>query len=131
MPRNWASFAPFSLPVVAVRIGGTIVRALVDTGASQSLSDPHLVKQLGLSEEGRGWIIGIATSPIQVPLVSIAGLSIGQCSLRPFKAGVIDLAKLRIGAQLVLGINAFISILQKGNCIFCHSVPRFPLLPSA
>jgi len=107
VPRNWASFAPFSLPVVAVRIGGTIVRALVDTGASQSLSDPRLVKQLALSEEGSGWIIGIATSPIQVPLVSIAGLSIGQCSLRPFKAGVIDLTSLRIGAQLVLGINAF------------------------
>ena len=107
MPRSWASFAPFSLPVVAVRIGSTIVRALVDTGASQSLSDPRLVKQLGLAEEGSGWIIGIATSAIQVPLVSIAGLSIGRCSLKPFKAGVIDLTNLRIGAQLVFGINAF------------------------
>ena len=107
MPRNWASFTPFSLPVVAVRIGGTIVRALVDTGASQSLSDPHLVKQLGLSDEGSGSIIGIATPPIQVRLVSITGLSIGQCSLRPFKAGVVDLTGLRIGAQLVLGVNAF------------------------
>ena len=71
------------------------------------MSDPRLVKQLGLSEEGSGWIIGIATSSIEVPLVSISGLSIGQCSLRPFKAGVIDLTSLRIGAQLVLGINAF------------------------
>jgi hypothetical protein len=34
-------------------------------------------------------------------------LSIGQCALKPFKSGIIDLANLRIGAQLVLGINAF------------------------
>jgi predicted aspartyl protease len=108
VPRNWASFTALSLPIVAVRIGGTIVRALADTGASQSLIDPHLVKQLGVAEKGSGWIVGIVASPIQVPLVSVAGVSIGQCSLKPFKAGVIDLANLRIGVQLVLGINAFV-----------------------
>ena len=90
-----------------MRIGGTIVRALVDTGAAQSLIDPRLVKQLGLTGEKSGWIIGIATSPIQVPLVSVVGLSIGQRTLKPFNAGIIDLTSLRIGAQLVLGINAF------------------------
>jgi predicted aspartyl protease len=108
VPRNWASFTALSLPIVAVLIGGTIVRALADTGASQSLIDPHLVKQLGVAEKGSGWIVGIVASPIQVPLVSVAGVSIGQCSLKPFKAGVIDLANLRIGVQLVLGINAFV-----------------------
>jgi hypothetical protein len=79
----------------------------VDTGASQSLIDPHLVKQLGFASQASGWIVGIATAPIEIPLVSIAGLSIGQCALRPFKSGIIDLANLRIGVQLVLGINAF------------------------
>lgn len=107
MPRNWASFAPFSLPVIALRVGGTIVRALVDTGASQSLVDPRLARQLDLKEEGTVWIVGIATTPLRVPLVSIDGAAIGHCSLSPFKAGIIDLAHLRIGVQLVLGINAF------------------------
>jgi len=72
VPRNWASFARFSLPIVAVRIEGTIVRALVDTGASKSLIDPRLVKQLALTEEGAASIIGIMSLPIQVPLVSLS-----------------------------------------------------------
>jgi predicted aspartyl protease len=109
VPRNWASFTPNALPIVAARIGGTIVRALVDTGASQSLIDPHLVKQLDLAQAGTGSIVGIAAAPVDLPLVFVPSLSIGQCSLRRFKAGVIDLGNLRIGAQLVLGINAFTS----------------------
>jgi len=64
VPRSRASFRPDSLPVIALRIGGTIVRALVDTGASQSLVDPRLVKQLGLHEEERSWIVGIGTELI-------------------------------------------------------------------
>lgn len=107
MPRNWASFPPFSLPVIALRVGGTIVRALADTGASQSLVDPRLVRQLGLEENGTGWIVGIGAISVQVPLVSIASAAIGHCVLRPFKAGVMNLTNLRIGVQLVLGINAF------------------------
>ena len=107
MPRNWVSFALFSLPIVAVRIEGTIVRALVDTGASQSLNDPRLVKQLALAEEGAASIIGIMSLPIQVPLVSLSRVSMAQHLLKPFKAGIVDLTNLRIGIQLVLGINAF------------------------
>ena len=107
MSRNWASFPPFSLPVISLRVGGTIVRALVDTGASQSLVDPHLVRQLELKQEETGWIVGIGATPRQVPLVTIRDAVIGRCPLKPFKAGVIDLTNLRIGIQLVLGINAF------------------------
>lgn len=107
MPRNWASFPAFSLPIISLRIGGTIIRALVDTGASQSLVDPRLVKQLDLKQEGTAAIVGIQTEPIQVSLVTIRGAAIGRCRLKPFKAGIIDLTNLRIGIQLVLGINAF------------------------
>jgi predicted aspartyl protease len=107
VPRNWASFPPFTLPVIACRVADTIVRALVDTGASLSLSDPRLVNQLGLTAAGTRSIIGLGTTPLQVSLVTFETVVIGRCSLQPFTAGVIDLAHLRRGIQLLLGINAF------------------------
>ena len=107
MPRSRASFRPLSLPVIALRIGGTIVRALVDTGAAQSLVDPRLVKQLGLRGEEHSWIVGIGTEPRQVSSVLITGAAIGRCSLTRFSAGIMDLTNLRIGIHLILGINAF------------------------
>jgi predicted aspartyl protease len=92
--------------VIALRIGGTIVRALVDTGAAQSLVDPRLVKQLGLREEEHSWIVGIGTEPRQVSSVLISGAAIGRCSLTRFSAGIMDLTNLRIGIHLILGVNA-------------------------
>jgi predicted aspartyl protease len=107
VPRSWASFPPHSLPVIALRLGDVIVRALVDTGASQSLVDPLLVKQLGLRESGKGSIVGVGSKPLQVSFVTIESAAIGRCALNSFKAGVLDLTNLRIGVQLILGINAF------------------------
>jgi hypothetical protein len=71
------------------------------------LIDSRLVKQLGLQEDGRGWIVGVGTKPLQVSLVSIEGAAIGRCILNSFGAGILDLTNLRIGVQLILGINAF------------------------
>jgi predicted aspartyl protease len=107
VPRSWASFPPHSLPVIALRLGDVIVRALVDTGASQSLIDPRLVRQIGLHENGKGSIVGVGTKSIEVALVSIDSAAIGRGALESFKAGVLDLTNLRIGVQLILGINAF------------------------
>jgi hypothetical protein len=45
--------------------------------------------------------------PIQVPLVSLSRVSMAQHLLKLFKAGIVDLTNLRIGIQLILGINAF------------------------
>jgi predicted aspartyl protease len=88
-------------------LGDVIVRALVDTGASQSLIDPRLVRQIGLRESGKGSIVGVGTKSIEVALASIDSAAIGLCALESFKAGVLDLTNLRIGVQLILGINAF------------------------
>ena len=98
----------------------------MDTGASQSLIDPRLVRQLGLHEVGTDRIVGIGTEAIQVSLVSIDGAAIGRCPLSPFKAGIIDLTKLRIGIQLILGINAFPGYRLQ----FDFAKGRFQLLPS-
>jgi gag-polyprotein putative aspartyl protease len=74
--------------VIALRIGGTIVRALVDTGAIRSLVDPRSVKQIGLREEERSWIVRIGTQPRQVAWVTITGAAIGRCSLTRFSVGI-------------------------------------------
>lgn len=84
-----------------------IVRALVDTGASQSLIDPRLARQLNLQEDGSGWVVGVGTKPLQVSFVSIESAAIGRNGLKSFRAGIFDLTNLRIGVQLILGINAF------------------------
>ncbi len=88
-------------------MGDVIVRALVDTGAVQSLVDPRLVKQMGLRESGKVSIVGIGSKALQVSLVSIESAAIGRCPLHSFKAGVLDLTNLRIGIQLILGIESF------------------------
>jgi len=106
VPRNWAPFPPFTLPVIAVRIGNRIVRALADTGAAQSLIDPRLVHQLGLTAVGTQQIVGLGTTPFPVRLVTLDNVMIGRCPLHPCTAGITDLAHLRLGIQLVLGINA-------------------------
>jgi predicted aspartyl protease len=107
VPRNWAAFPPDTLPVIACRVADTIVRALVDTGASQSGIDPRLVTQLGLTAAGTGSVIGLGTLPFEVALVTLDSIVIGRCPLHPFTAGIIDLTPLRLGIQLLLGINAF------------------------
>jgi hypothetical protein len=93
--------------VIALRVVDTLVRALVDTGASFSLIDPRLVTQLGLTAAGTRSVIGLGTTPLQVSLVTLNNVVIGRCPLQPFTTGVIDLTHLRLGIQLVLGINAF------------------------
>lgn len=65
------------------------------------------MKQLRLRESGRGSIVGVGSKPLQVPLVTIENAAIGRCALNSFKAGVLDLTNLRIGIQLILGIDAF------------------------
>ena len=107
MPRSWASFPAGSLPVIALRVGDVIVRALVDTGAAQSLVDPRLVKQPEFRESAKTSIVGIGGKTLHVPLVNIESAAVGRCPLQSFKAGVLDLSNLRIGIQLVLGIDAF------------------------
>ena len=84
-----------------------IVRALVDTSASQSLVDPRLARQLNFQEDGSGWIVGVGTEPLQVSFISIENAAIDRNVLKSFRAGIFDLTNLRIGIQLILGINAF------------------------
>jgi predicted aspartyl protease len=107
VPRSWATFPANVLPVITLRISDVIVRALVDTGASQSLVDPLLARQLNFQEDGSDWIIGVGTKPLRISFVLIENAAIGRNVLRSFRAGIFDLTNLRIGVQLIHGINAF------------------------
>ncbi len=107
MPREWASFRPRSLPVVTVRRDPWALRALVDTGAQTSLVHPRLVLQLGLATIGDLPLVGIGSPVLRVPRVSLAGFCVARLPLREFDAGVINLDNLRLGIDLILGINAF------------------------
>lgn len=102
-----------------------IVRALVDTGASQSLIDPRLARQLNFQEDDGGWIVGVGTKPLQVSFVFIENVAIGRNVLKSFRAGIFDLTNLRIGIQLILGINAF----QGYRLQFDFAKGRLYLLP--
>jgi aspartyl protease len=80
---------------------------LVDTGAQTSLIHPRLVLQLGLSISGDLSVVGIGSPVMQVPRVRLAALHVARFPLREFDAGVTNLDNLRLGIDLILGVNAF------------------------
>lgn len=107
MPREWASFRPRSLPIITVRRDPWVIRALADTGAQTSLVHPRLVLQLGLPTIGDLPLAGIGSPLMQVPRVRLAALHIARLPLKEFDAGVVNFDNLRLGIDLILGINAF------------------------
>jgi hypothetical protein len=107
MPRTWVAFPPNSLPVVWVRVAQQRFRVLVDTGAARSLVAPAVASSLGLRLVGTERIIGVTGTVATVPLVEVLGVGMGQVELPPFQAGVLELGPLRLGIQVILGVNAF------------------------
>src|ERR1043166_9065674 len=107
MPREWAAFRPRTLPIITVRRGPWAIRALADTGAQTSLIHPRLVLQFGLPTTGDLPIVGIGSQPIQVSCVRLSDLHVARLPLQEFDAGVTNLDNLRLGIDLILGINAF------------------------
>jgi hypothetical protein len=108
MPREWAAFHPHTLPVITVRRSPWAIRALADTGAQTSLIHPRLVLQFGLSPTGDLPVVGIGSQPLQVARVRLTDLHIARLLLKEFDAGVVNLDNLRLGSELLLGINAFV-----------------------
>lgn len=107
MPREWAAFRPHSLPIITVRRGSWAIRALADTGAQTSLIHPRLVLQFGLSTPGDLPLVGIGSSATRVPRVRLGDIRVARLPLREFDAGVTNFDNLRLGIDLILGINAF------------------------
>ena len=107
MPREWASFRPRALPIITVRKSAWTIRALADTGAQTSLIHPRLVLQFGLPTIGDLPVVGVGSTITRVPKVQVTDLHVARLPLRTFEAGVMNFDNLRLGIDLILGVNAF------------------------
>lgn len=107
MPRECAAFRPRALPIITVRRDPWAVRALLDTGAQISLIHPRLVLQLGFPTIGDVPLVGLGSAVLRVPRVRLEGFHIARLSLQACEAGVFNMDPLRVGIDLILGINAF------------------------
>ena len=107
MPRTWLSFTPNSIPVVSVHIAGQRYQAMVDSGAAFSQISPALSIRLGLPQKGLQAVISIHgdiqnKSVVDLPVIGVAEHELPSC-----KATVGNLNALRLGIDLILGVNAF------------------------
>lgn len=107
MSRRWLSFAPNTVPVVSVRVGGRRYEAMIDTGAFISMISPELSVRLGLPKQGQQRVVSVHGDIrnrhlVTLPTTGVADLEIVACN-----AVITDLNPLRSGLNLLLGVNAF------------------------
>jgi predicted aspartyl protease len=107
MPRNWLSFTRNSIPIVSVRIAGRRYEAMIDTGASLSMISPGLSIRLGLPRQGLQPIISVHGDIRNRTLVTLPSVGVAEFELTPCQATVSNLTPLRLGLDLLLGVNAF------------------------
>jgi hypothetical protein len=108
MSRNWLQFDPKRAPVVSVRIGQGVFRALVDTGAEVSLIAPNTSLRLGLSKVGSMDILPLAGGRLSLNLVELPNVGFGNIDLPPCKAAVHNVTRIGLPIELILGVNAFV-----------------------
>lgn len=107
MPRTWLSFTPNSIPVVSVHIAGRRYQAMVDSGAAFSQISPALSIRLGLPQKGMQPIISVHGDIQNKSVVELPMIGVAELELPPCKATVSNLSALRLGIDLILGVNAF------------------------
>lgn len=107
MPRTWLSFKLNSIPVVSVHIAGRRYQAMVDSGASFSMVSPDLSIRLGLPKKGWQLIRSIHGDVQNKSLVELPKIGVAELELPSCKAAITHLTPLRLGIDLLLGVNAF------------------------
>jgi predicted aspartyl protease len=107
MPRNWLSFTRNSIPIVSVRIADRRYEAMIDTGASLSMISPELTIRPGLPRQGLQPIISVHGEIRHRTLVLLPSVGVADFELAPCKATVSNLTPLKLGLDLLLGVNAF------------------------
>lgn len=109
MSRNWLQFSAKRAPVVSVRLGNGIFRALVDTGAEVSLIAPNASLRLGLKKLGDRDILVLGGARLSLRVVELPSVGFGNVQLPSCQAGVLEVAKLGLPIEIVLGVNAFVN----------------------
>ena len=109
MSRNWLQFNAKRSPVVSVRLGNAVFRALVDTGAEVSLIAPHTALRLGLKKTSDRDIVVLSGARLSLRVVELPAIGFGNVVLPPCHACVLEVAKLGLPIEVVLGINAFVN----------------------
>jgi len=109
MSRNWLQFSAKRSPVVSVRIGNGVFRALVDTGAEVSLIAPNTSLRLGLKKQGNRDILVLGGARLSLRVVELPSVGFGNVQLQPCEAVVLEVGKLGLPIEVVLGVNAFVN----------------------
>lgn len=107
MARNWLPFLLKSVPIVRVRIGPSRFSALIDTGAQISMIAPDVAIILGLPSLGVQTVIGVTGKRENASLVQLPPIGFGRIELASCRAAVIDIKRLGLKIELLLGVNAF------------------------
>ena len=107
MSRNWLQFNAKRSPVVSVRLGNGVFRALVDTGAEVSLIAPNTALRLGLKKIDDRDILVLSGARLSLRVVELPPIGFGNVELPSCHACVLEVAKLGLPIEVVLGINAF------------------------
>src|SRR5712692_7428888 len=106
MQRSWVSFTRNAIPVVSVRMGGRRYEAMIDTGAFISMISPELSIRLGLPIQGQP-VISVHGDVRNRSLVTLPPTGIAEFQIISCKAVLSNLAPLKRGLDLLLGVNAF------------------------
>jgi len=109
MSRNWLQFNTKRSPVVSVRLGNGVFRALVDTGAEGSLIAPNTALRLGLKKIDDRDILVLSGARSSLRVVELPPIGFGNVELPPCHACVLEVAKLGRPIEVVLGISAFVN----------------------
>ncbi|HXI89479.1 MAG TPA: retropepsin-like aspartic protease [Blastocatellia bacterium] len=109
MSRNWLQFSAKRSPVVSVRLGNGVFRALVDTGAEVSLINPNTALRLGLKKLGDRDLLVLGGARLSLRVVELPCIGFGNVELLACQVCVLEVAKLGLPIEIVLGINAFVN----------------------
>jgi hypothetical protein len=107
MSRNWLPFQTSGTPVVRVRIRKSWYSALIDTGAVISMVAPDISIVLGLPTAGVQQLVGVTGETRTAPVVQLPEIGFGAMKLPPCRAAVLDVKRLGLKIELILGVNAF------------------------
>ena len=109
MSRNWLQFNAKRSPVVSLTMGYFFFRAIVYTGADVSSFATHTAVLLVFKKTRDRDIVVLSGARLSLRVVELPAIGFGNVVLPPCHACVLEVAKLGLPIEVVLGINAFVN----------------------